>query len=133
MAIANIKATFHCDLEKVWNTVTSLESYSWRSDLTKIEVLEAGKKFAEHTKDGYSTTFTITLFEPMKRYEFDMDNENMHGHWVGLFSYGNEETTIDFTEDVTAKKLLLKPFVGAYLKKQQAAYVADLKKALAHK
>ena len=59
-----------------------------------------------------------------------MDNENMHGHWVGLFSCGNGETTIDFTENVTVKKLFLKPFVGAYLKKQQAAYVDDLKKAL---
>ena len=66
----------------------------------------------------------------MKRYEFDMDNKNIHGHWVGLFSYVNEETIIDFTEDVTAKKLMLKPFVGAYLKKQQAIYLADLKKAL---
>lgn len=130
MAIANIKAAFHCDLEKVWNTVTSLEDFSWRSDLAKIEVLEPGKKFVEYTKDGYSTTFTVTLLEPMKRYEFDMDNENMHGHWVGLFSCGNGETTIDFTENVTVKKLFLKPFVGAYLKKQQAAYVDDLKKAL---
>lgn len=39
-------------------------------------------------------------------------------------------TTIDFIEDVTAKKMLIKPFVGAYLKKQQAAYVSDLGKAL---
>lgn len=130
MAASNIKATFHCELEKVWDAVTSLEKYSWRSDLSKIEVLEAGKKFVEYTKDGYATIFTITLFEPMKRYEFDMDNENMHGHWVGLFAYSNGETAIDFTEEVTAKKLFLKPFAGAYLKKQQAAYVADLQRAL---
>ena len=130
MAKANFKATFHYDLEEVWNTVTSLENYSWRSDLAKIKVFEEEKKFVEYTKDGYSTVFTITLFEPMKRYEFDMDNKNIHGHWVGLFSYVNEETIIDFTEDVTAKKLMLKPFVGAYLKKQQAIYLADLKKAL---
>lgn len=130
MARANIKASFNCDLEKVWNMVTSLENYSWRSDLSKIEVLEDGKKFVEYTTDGYSTVFTVTLFEPLKRYGFDMDNENMHGHWVGLFSYGNGETTIDFTEDVTAKKVLLKPFVRTYLKKQQSAYVTDLKKAL---
>jgi len=130
MASANIKATFHCDLEKVWNIITSLENYSWRSDLSKIEVLESKRKFVEYTKDGYATTFTITLLEPMKKYEFDMDNENMHGHWVGIFSNDNRETIIDFTENVTAKKLVLKPFVGIYLKKQQATYVADLKKAL---
>ena len=39
-------------------------------------------------------------------------------------------TEIDFTEEVTAKKLLLKPFVKGYLKKQQERYIADLKKAL---
>lgn len=130
MATANTKAVLHCNLEKVWNTVTTLTDYSWRSDLSRIEVLEAGKKFVEYTRDGYSTVFTVTLFEPMKRYEFEMDNENMHGHWVGIFSYDNGETTIDFTEDVTVKKMLLKPFVQVYLKKQQSAYVADLKKAL---
>ncbi len=54
----------------------------------------------------------------------------MHGHWIGIFSNYNGETTIDFTEDVTAKKIFLKPFVKSYLKKQQSTYVADLKKAL---
>ena len=130
MAIANIKAVFPCELEKVWGFVTSLENYSWRSDLSKIDVLASGTRFVEHTKDGNATAFTVTLFDPMKRYEFDMDNENMHGKWSGLFSYNNGNTIIDFTENVTAKKLVLKPFVGIYLKKQQAAYIADLKKAL---
>lgn len=133
MTIANMKAVFNSDLDTVWNLVTSLENYTWRSDLKKIEVLIAGNKFEEHTKDGYTTTFTITRLEPMKRYEFDMENNNMHGHWVGLFSYEDETTTIDFAEDVTAKKIIMKPFVGMYLKRQQAIYVADLKKALEHR
>lgn len=34
------------------------------------------------------------------------------------------------TSNVTAKKLVMKPFVGMYLKKQQAAYVSDLQKVL---
>ena len=130
MTIAKTKAVLLRNLDTVWNLVTSLENYAWRSDLKKIEVLAPGKKFVEHTKDGYSTTFTITRFEPMKRYEFDMDNKNMHGHWVGLFSYEDEKTTVDFTEDITVKKTIMKPFVGMYLKKQQAMYIADLKKAL---
>lgn len=129
MAIANIKAVLNCDLDKVWNLVSSLENYSWRSDLAKIEVL-AENKFVEYTKDGYATTFTIKVLEPMKRYEFDLDNGNMRGHWVGIFSFENQKTTVDFTEDITAKKWLLKPFVGLFLKRQQAIYMADLKKAL---
>ena len=37
---------------------------------------------------------------------------------------------MEFTEDVTAKKFFAKPFVKGYLKKQQALYVKDLRKAL---
>lgn len=130
MATANMTATLNCDLEKVWNIVTSLEDYSWRSDISRIEVLKAGKKFVEYTKGGHATTFTITVFEPMQKYEFDMDNENIHGHWIGLFSNCNGNTVIDFTENVTVKKLVMKLFSGIYLKKQQAVYLKYLKKAL---
>ena len=129
MAVVNIKATFQCDLQKVWSVVTSLESYSWRSDLSKIEILSE-TRFVEYSKAGYATTFTITAAEPLRRWEFDMENENMKGHWTGLFFQNGGETTIDFTECVVAKKLLAKPFVKGYLKKQQALYVADLKKTL---
>lgn len=130
MAISNIKADFETEIEKVWKVITSLEEYSWRSDLDRIEVNEQGKEFVEYTKDGYATKFTITVFEPHKRYEFDMENDNMSGHWTGIFTYENGVTSIDFTEDVEAKKLIMKPFVKGYLKKQQAAYIADLRKAL---
>ena len=130
MATANMKAEFKADIEKVWDVVTSCKEYAWRSDLSKIEVVEAGKKFIEYTKEGYPTEFTITVFEPCKRYEFDMNNGNMQGHWCGVFSEENGIVTIDFTEEVYAKKLVMKPFVGMYLKKQQAAYLADLKKVL---
>lgn len=129
MAISNMKVTFQCDIQKVWDIVTSLENYSWRSDLDRIEVIDKSK-FVEYTKEGYDTTFTITNTEPCRRWEFDMENDNMSGHWIGVFTYENGKTTIDFTEDVTAKKLLMKPFVKAYLKKQQSDYAADLEKEL---
>lgn len=130
MAVSNKKATFAADVKEVWDVVVSLTEYSWRSDVADIQVLKPGKQFIEHTKDGFSTTFTITAFEPCRRYEFDMENANMKGHWVGLFSSEGGKTTVNFTENVTAKKALLKPFVKGYLKKQQAAYFADLGKRL---
>lgn len=129
MAVANTKETFQCNIHKTWNTVTSLEEYAWRSDLGKIEVVDENH-FIEYTKEGYATTFTVTAKEPYKRWEFDMENDNMKGHWIGIFTQKGEETEIDFTEDVTAKKVLMKPFVKAYLKRQQAQYVSDLRKAL---
>ena len=114
--------------KKVWDTVTSLDQYEWRSDLSKIEIINE-KQFVEYTKDGFATTFTITVSEPCKRWEFNMENSNMKGHWIGIFSEKDGQTEIDFTEDVTAKKLILRPFVKGFLKKQQELYVSDLKKA----
>ena len=129
MAISNIKAVFQSNIQDMWNIVTSLENYQWRSDLSKIEIINE-KQFVEYTKNGYATTFTITASEPLKRWEFDMENSNMKGHWTGIFTEKDDQTEIDFTEDVTAKKLLMRPFVKAFLKKQQKLYVTDLSKAL---
>lgn len=127
MAVSNIKAVFPCDLQTLWNIVTSLEQYSWRSDLSRIEVLDKDR-FVEYTKEGYTTTFTTTMMDSCRRWEFDMDNDLMSGHWTGVFSREGGAAAIDFTENVTAKRLIMKPFVKSYLKKQQAAYVRDLGK-----
>ena len=129
MAISNMKAVFQCDVKKVWDIVTSLENYAWRSDLSKIEILNE-KQFIEYTKEGFATTFTITATEPLKRWEFDMENDNIKGHWVGIFSQKDGLAEIDFSEDVTAKKFFMKPFVRSFLRKQQTQYISDLQKAL---
>ena len=130
MAVSNIKALIPDKLQKVWELVLDIENYgAWRSDLSKAEVI-SDKKFIEYTKEGYPTTFTVTLVEPYRRWEFDMENSNMTGHWTGIFTAKGDETEIDFTERVEAKKWLLKPFVKLYLKKQQAQFVADIRKAL---
>lgn len=88
MAVSNIKATFQCDVKKAWSTVTSLYNYQWRSDLIRIEVLDE-KSFVEYTREGYPTTFTVTCEIPCERWEFDMENSNMKGHWTGLFKESN--------------------------------------------
>lgn len=129
MARSNIKAVFANDVQTVWNVVTDVKNYVWRTDLSKTEVV-SDRQFIEYTRDGYITEFTTTLFEPCSRWEFDMENDNMKGHWIGIFTQKGEETEVDFTEDVTAKKVLMRPFVKAYLKKQQAMYVEDLAREL---
>lgn len=129
MAVSTIRATIPGDVQKVWEKVTSLEDYGWRSDLSRIERLTE-RRFVEYTKEGYATTFTVTAARPYERWEFDMENDAMVGHWVGLFTAKGAQTEIEFTEDVTAKKVLMRPFLKGYLKKQQALYLADLKKAL---
>ena len=88
MAVSNINAIINKDIHKVWDIVFAVEKYSeWRSDLSKTEIINE-KQFIEYTKDGYATTFSITTIEPYKRWEFDMENSNMSGHWIGVFTRG---------------------------------------------
>ena len=61
-----------------------------------------------------------------------MENSNMKGHWVGVFTSLGSKTQIDFTENITPKKWFMKPFVKAYLKKQQKQFILDLKKHLSN-
>ncbi len=130
MKKSSITAFFKSDIQKVWNIVTDNQNYSWRSDLSKIDTLDDGKTFVEYTKSGFPTTFTITLKKPFERYEFDMKNDNMNGHWFGIFTQKHGGTEIEFVEELSVKNPLMKLFAGVYLKRQQATYVADLRKAL---
>lgn len=130
MTTSNIKDIIGSDVHKVWKTILAVDKYStWRSDLSKTEVVDENR-FIEYTKEGYTTTFSVTAIEPYKRWEFDMENSNMKGHWVGIFTSIGTETQIDFTEKVIPKKWFMKPFVKSYLKKQQTQFVLDLKKYL---
>ncbi len=129
MTVSNIKATVKSDIKKVWLSVSSPENYSWRSDLSKTEIIDE-KHFIEYSKDGYPTSFEITSSEPCRRLEFNIENSNMAGRWVGIFTEKNGLTEIDFTEYVTVKKFFMKPFVKLYLKKQQSQFVSDLQKAM---
>jgi hypothetical protein len=75
-----ITAHFNSNIQKVWDVVTDNQNYTWRSDLSKIEISEDESTFIEYTKSGFPTTFTITLKNPTERYEFDMKNQNITGH-----------------------------------------------------
>ena len=129
MATVNRKEFFLCDIKKVWDVVTSLDNTAWRSDISKVEIIN-DNQFIEYTKDGYPTTFTVTAKELHKRWEFDMENGNMKGHWTGVFLAEKEGTEIDFTEEVTVKNPVMNLFIKPYLKKQQGMYIKDLRKAL---
>ena len=129
MSKSTITTVLPFDVHAVWTSVTDVRHYGWRSDLSRTEV-RSEKEFVEYARNGYATTFTVTKLEDCKRWEFDMENTNMRGHWTGVFRSRGDNTEIQFTEVVTAKKWMLKPFVKGYLKKQQARFVTDLKQAL---
>lgn len=124
--VSKKKATLPAGIRQVWEAVSVVEKYAtWRSDLSKTEIIDE-KTFVEYAKNGFPTTFTVTLSESCSRLELDIDNGNIKGHWVGIFSSNGNQTDIEFTECVTAKKFFLKPFIKAYLKRQQSRYIADL-------
>lgn len=130
MKKSTVIATFESDITKVWNVVTDNTIFAWRSDLSKIIVSDDGKKFVEFAKNGFETQFEITLKTPYERYEFDMKNKNMSGHWIGIFSKRGSGTQIEFCEEVTVANPIMNLFISPYLKKQQTRYISDLKKAL---
>ena len=129
MTISKTKMVIDAPLTCVWEVVTSLENYTWRSDISKLEVIN-DKQFVEISREGISTDFTITVTKPYQQWAFDIENDNMTGHWIGNFTDHETYTEVEFIETVTAKKILMKPFIKMYLKKQQAIYCQDLKQAV---
>lgn len=129
MALAYIKADFPCTVERLWDVVTSLEDYAWRSDLSRIEV--TGKNnFIEYTTDGKATYYTVTAEEPYKKWEFTMENTDIKGTWVCTFSEEDGRAAVKFTGNIRAKKFYLNPLLKSYMKKHNKRYTQDLKKAL---
>nr|WP_315035965.1 polyketide cyclase [uncultured Lachnoanaerobaculum sp.] len=129
MAIANIKVTLLCPIEKVWDKVTDLNDFIWRSDLINIRIIDENT-FVEISKDGIETYFKVIECIKNQSWSFEIENKNIKGTWTGKFYSHGDKTTLDFTENIMSKKIIFKPFVGSYLRKQQKLYFKDLKKAL---
>ncbi len=130
MIKSNIKKEFSCDIEKLWNIITDNTRYSWRSDLSKIEITD-DRHFIEYTKNNYPTYFTITSKVSLKEYKFDIENTNIKGKWTGIFEkLDNVSVLLDFTEEIETNNFIMKLFAKTYLKSQQKRYMNDLEKEL---
>lgn len=129
MATSKVTVPFPCPVEQVWQVVTDLSHTTWRSDLVRVEVLDAAH-FVEHTKSGYATNFTVTACEPLRYWAFTMENDNMSGSWEGIFEAVEDGTQLICTETVNAKRWWMRPFVPGYLKRQQKLYLDDLREEL---
>lgn len=127
--IFTIERTFNSNIKTVWDIVTNLKNYHWRSDILRINIVNE-KEFIEITKSGYLTTFRIIKEEKFKYWEFKIDNSNMEGYWKGEFFIENGKTKVKFIENLKAKKIWLIPILKIYIKKQQKIYMEDLEKYL---
>lgn len=126
MAVSNMRATLLYPIEVVWDTVTNLNDFSWRSDLKDVRIIDENN-FIEITKNGVETYFRITECIKYQSWIFVIENKNIKGTWVGKFYVEDDKTILDFTENVVSKKLIFKPFISLYLKRQQRIYFKDLK------
>ena len=126
MATSNMKVTILCPIEIVWDTVTNLNDFSWRSDLKAVKIIDE-HNFIEIAKNGIETYFRITECIKYQSWIFEIDNKNIKGTWIGKFYSKGDKTILDFTENVVSKKVIFKPFISFYLKRQQKIYFRDLK------
>lgn len=130
MIKSNIKKEFNCSIEKLWNIITDNNKYAWRSDLSKIEIID-DKHFIEYVKNNYPTYFTITSKDYLKEYKFDLENANIKGKWIGLFKeLPNGNVELDFTEEIEANSFIMKLLAKSYLKRMQKRYMRDLEKEI---
>lgn len=130
MIKSNIKKEFLCDIEKLWDIITDNTKYYWRSDLSKIEIVD-DKHFIEYAKNNYPTYFTITSKISFKEYKFDIENTNIKGKWTGIFiKSDNGKVLLDFTEEIETNNIIMKLLVKPYLKRGQKRYMKDLEKRI---
>lgn len=130
MIKSNIKKQFSCDKNKLWDIITDNSNYKWRTDLSKIEIIDENH-FIEYTKNNFPTYFTITAKEKLKEYKFDLENANLKGRWIGTFKeLQNGQIELDFTEEIEVNSLIMKLLAKPYLKSQQKRYMRDLEKEL---
>lgn len=87
MIVSAIRAVLPCPAGRIWRTVTDLEHYGWRSDLSRLEV-QADGRFVEYTRQGFPTAFAVTAANPCRRWAFTLENENLRGRWQGIFGKG---------------------------------------------
>ncbi len=130
MIKSNIKKEFLCGIEKLWDIITDNTKYSWRSDLSKIEIVD-DKHFIEYAKNNYPTYFTITSKISFKEYKFDIENTNIKGKWTGIFiKSDNGKVLLDFTEEIETNNIIMKLLAKPYLKSRQKRYMKDLEKRI---
>jgi hypothetical protein len=129
MAEEKIRIVLPYTVSKVWEILTDVRNYGWRSDVNHARVINENQ-FIEIDQEGIRTVCTVTDYEIEKKWELDLDNDNIHGHWTAILEAEGLHTNLTIIKEVMAKKLLLKPLLGANLKKQMHIYAEDLKRVL---
>ncbi len=129
MVKSSLKVKLNFDIVKVWNKVTYLENYSWRSDLNDLEVLN-NDTFIINKKKKNPTVCKITFAKLYRQWEIKIDNKHFSGEYAGIFKGDEEHCVIEFYGNLKPKNIYILPFLKDILKKEQTNYINDLQKAL---
>ena len=133
MASYETKTMFDCTVEKAFELVATVEKQmEWRTDLKEVEVISP-RQFIEHTKDGYSTYYTVTKMGYNQYWQRTFENENLEGFSLYTFIPKGNKTQFVMTEKARTSKLLMKPYVRNFLKGHQYHYIHNLKEAIGQK
>lgn len=132
--IAETRVEFAAAPSEVWQIVTNLQDYAWRSDLQSLTVVEDGKAFVETNHRGLATMLRITELSPYRRYALSLENRRFTGDWLGVFREKvGGGVTLQLRLRVRVRNPLLRVLAVFFwnLRKYQAAYLADLQRAVA--
>lgn len=129
MIVVEEKILINCNPKEIYEIITNNEFYLWRSDLSEIKIVD-DNHFIEYTNKKFPTFFTVVKKTKNKRYEVELNNNNLEGKFIiELFKSGNK-TEFLIREELNisdSKKILLGK---VYLKKMQKKYINDLIKEL---
>lgn len=132
--IARRVVNFSSDLQTVWDAITNNEDYDWRSDISKIEILDDGNSWIEYSsKDNSSISFKITKKNIAKEYNFSMENPMFTGQFMSKFeSSSSSGPKVEFIESISIKNPIIKPLSYLFFNVQafQDKYISDLKSKL---
>ncbi len=111
----------------IWKTLTNIKDYpSWRKDIKEVRILSENQ-FQEIDRNGFITTFTTTLLENNTRWEFDIDNSNISGHWIGIIKDINGKTGLTLIEEIQSKKKIPVFLQKLYISHQQKLFMQNIK------
>ena len=119
MITSQIQATLPYNIKIVWQAVTDIKNYHWRSDLSHTEVLNK-YQFTKYAKNGTPTHFTTTVFQPYSCWEFTLEKQQ-HQRPLARKFFLNRELLPLYTlpKKLPLKKFCLKPILKFYLRRQQ--------------
>ncbi|MBR4164103.1 MAG: SRPBCC family protein [Solobacterium sp.] len=129
MAEATMKIMLPYPVETVWQVVTDVRNYGWRSDVMHAKVINENQ-FVEVDREGIRTVYTVVDYATKRRWELDLDNDNVHGRWIATFEADGLHTVFSIEEELMAKKVIMKPFLKANVSKKVTTYMEDLKRVL---